>query len=172
MNGGTGGMSAGVAGSTGGGCDGIGWADMTSGLCWHTDSLSDGMTHRDAQLYCQALVGGLSGWRLPTIDELKAQVRGCAATETCTVSDPGCLDSTCAPNDSSHPCYGCEELAGPGPAGCYWQNAFGTTCLERTVSGIEVSDGSGTEHWTVAFSTGAVQDDFSAGSVLCVKDAE
>jgi hypothetical protein len=167
------GGTAGEAGQGGSGeCDSLGWVDDASQLCWHAGGITDGMTHRDAQLFCQALAGGLSGWRLPTVDELKAQVRGCSAIESCEVSDPDCLDSSCAPNDSSHPCYGCEELAGPGPAGCYWQNAFGTACLERVVSGTEVSDGSGLEFWTVSFSTGGVADDFAAGAVLCVKPAQ
>jgi hypothetical protein len=169
---GSGGTPAGGSGGVGGVastvCDGIGWTDAATALCWHTDSIDDQMTQRDAQLYCQALVDGLSGWRLPTIDELKAQVTGCTQTDACTVSDPACLDSTCAPNDTSHPCWGCESLAGPGPAGCYWQVAFGTTCLEPVVSGTPVSDDS-FNYWTVRFSNGMVQDEFSVGTVLCVK---
>src|SRR5208283_4671390 len=76
--------------------------------------------------YCTSLTwDGYSGWRLPTITELRSLIQGCAGTTTtgaCNVTDNGLNDVY----DNS-PCTGCASLSGPGPGGAYWSSAVSGT---------------------------------------------
>lgn len=60
------------------------WTDATTKLVWQRDAADRDMVWKDAGEYCETNTAGLpgSGWRLPTIDELKALLtkenfRGC-----------------------------------------------------------------------------------------------
>ena len=78
------------------------WSEMASGMEWQA-----------AKEYCAGLnssnYGGYSsGWRLPTIDELRTLIKNCPRSQTdgsCAVKDPGCLSrSDCWSPD----CYYCD----------------------------------------------------------------
>lgn len=74
--------------------------DKYSGLTWQKDSSYTGAQGNSAS-FCAALAdfGGLTGWRLPTIDELRSLRRDCD-------NDAGCTDA----------------------AVCYWDVALGGPC--------------------------------------------
>ena len=144
------------------------WTDPTSGLMWQVtpsknEDLPVGIAH------CQNLgLGGLSGWRLPTISELRTLIRGCTATETggsCGVTDL-CLDRSCedASCDSCpsgfgpiNGCYGPPEL--PGGCDAFWS---------RSLFNDPVYEGWG---WFVHFAAGYVHESPGDGrySVRCVR---
>ncbi|HEY1211271.1 MAG TPA: DUF1566 domain-containing protein [Terracidiphilus sp.] len=49
------------------------WTDPATGLMWTSRDNGDDVTNQEASNYCQNLsLGGYSGWRLPTINELKS----------------------------------------------------------------------------------------------------
>lgn len=92
-------------------------------LSWETSSSSTAMNWVAAGAYCQTLSDEeQKEWRLPTINELRSLIDGCAATELageCGATDlcqqEGCADPSCA---------GCDSLRGPGPNGVYWPNGL------------------------------------------------
>ena len=98
--------------------DGI-WIDPSTGLMWQKTAMC---CFQQFQLYaeeaCEKLnINGVTGWRIPTISELRSIVRGCPATVEggeCDVTDD-CRDENCF-NDS---CRGCEYEKGPGGDGDY-----------------------------------------------------
>jgi hypothetical protein len=146
------------------------WTDSTSGLTWQ-DGETVGTTpsdFADAPTYCTGLTwNGLTGWRLPDVDELRSLLRGCTGTDTggsCGVTD-SCLNSTCV----TGACAGCSSLGGPAPGGAYWPaqitgsiNYYWTASAEGDVSG---------NGWYVDFRDGAVAglDGNNGGSLRCVQ---
>ncbi len=49
------------------------WTDPATGLMWATRDNGSDVTWQQASSYCQNLsLGGYSGWRLPTINELES----------------------------------------------------------------------------------------------------
>jgi hypothetical protein len=49
------------------------WPDPSTGLMWTGQAWGNKMNWKQASDYCAASnLGGFSGWRLPTLDELKA----------------------------------------------------------------------------------------------------
>ena len=70
--------------------------DPSSGLAWSAKAPYE-MLHYDAFDYCENLsVGGLGGWRLPTISELRTLIQNCRWTVTggdCKITDD-CLSET------------------------------------------------------------------------------
>lgn len=70
--------------------------DSSSGLVWSAKAPYE-MLHYDALDYCDNLVeGGLGGWHLPTISELRTLIQNCRWTVTggdCRITDD-CLSST------------------------------------------------------------------------------
>jgi hypothetical protein len=86
---------------------------------------------REAENHCEDNEDGLpgSGWRLPTISELRSLVKGCEATYWDPVTNTGgacgvtddCLASSCA---SWGPCSGCPNLEGPGEGSRYIDPIF------------------------------------------------
>jgi hypothetical protein len=137
----------------GAGCTGTGvWYDPDNNLCWqdppsatamnwhvaagvyHVDNNSEGFS------YCSALG---SGWRLPTISELRSLVRKGDDAECYTIewnmAWPQAEAGYCRVSDSCltyDPCYetskcnppACGPLMGPGVIGCYWHPALGGLC--------------------------------------------
>ncbi len=69
--------------------------DSSSGYIW--SKKSSNVTLSKAESNCQSLTeGGLSGWRLPTIGELRTLIKNCASTQqygSCLISDD-CLANT------------------------------------------------------------------------------
>jgi len=101
------------------------WTDATTGLMWQngTDVGSVSYDWADAKNYCANLSwAGYSGWRLPTISELRGLIRGCKSTVTggaCPVTDSCASWSDCW-NDT---CDECLQWEGPGPLEDYWPPA-------------------------------------------------
>ena len=74
-------------------------AEKIGDFYW-SEVASTKMNYNEAQNYCRRLKeGGISGWRLPTIDELRTLVQNCPGTMTggvCKISaEHGCLASYC-----------------------------------------------------------------------------
>ena len=71
--------------------------DSSSGLTWSAMASST-YTWQDAVNYCNSYTeGGLSGWHLPTISELRTLIQNCSGTVTggsCGVTD-SCLSDSC-----------------------------------------------------------------------------
>ncbi len=100
--------------------------DPGTGLCWEDRIYGSNMWWEEARGYCQDLGDG--GWRLPTFAELRATIRGCERTD----SDSEVCQSleTTEKADWDYLCsFGCNEWAGPGQAGCYWDDALGGECI-------------------------------------------
>lgn len=131
----------------------VAWYDETSGLTWQVQPSSDGVLPTNAASYCEELTLYGGGWHLPTIDELRTLIRGCASTEpkgTCNVSEDDCLSSSCPAKS----CDGCAELQGPGDGGMYWPSGLQGGCCwyisSSTVKDLYVMP------WSVSFDTGEV----------------
>jgi len=105
----------------------------------------DALDWQGAVEHCQALYLDGSGWRLPTLCELRSLIRGCAATEpsgSCGAGD-GCLSAGCWVVEL---CRGCDR--DPWDDGCYWpaeltgQCAFSwssSSCGDELAWGIDLS---------------------------------
>jgi hypothetical protein len=152
------------------------YIDPVTNLEWQRAPTGGNMDWESAVMHCQDLSLDGTGWRLPSIGELRTLFRGCPATETggaCAVTDDclswdtdGCYNEACA---------GCELDAGPA-GGCYWPEELGGSCepfywssstAEATVD--TVYDGAG---WYVIFSFGHVcarSKDFNFGPARCVR---
>ena len=89
--------------------------DSSSGLTWSARASST-MAWDDAKSYCESYTeGGLSGWHLPTIDELKTLLIADRVTSNCQVSETnGCLSSSC---------WSCSTCTQTGT-----QSSSGTSC--------------------------------------------
>jgi hypothetical protein len=133
------------------------------------------MFQSQAQTYCLALSWGgyASGWRLPTIDELRSLIRGCTDTlpgGACGVTASGsCLNFT---GCWSSACADCTLYAGPGPGGAYWPPQV-TGNPNWVWSSSAVTDHSG-YFWGVNFDGGSVtdyQNSVSYAFVRCVRNA-
>ena len=139
------------------------WYDPTSGLTWQNVPAGP-MTWQDAVNYCNGLsLAGHNDWYLPRIQELISLIRGCDQSG-CGISDPGCLDLSCADG-----CSTCSYLAGPGSGGCYWDPALEGPCDWYWSSSSYAYDTSCA--WLVYFHSGRVSyyDKTYAIYVRCVR---
>jgi hypothetical protein len=125
------------------GSPGTTWTDDSTHLMWQVgySALRD---WESALSLCTDLsLGGFGDWRLPTIDELRTIVAGCAATETggaCPVTD-ACSAPTC----SNASCQGCTSFQGPGTNGCYWPTELAGDCNAAFWS--DTIDASNATYW-------------------------
>ena len=119
--------------------------DSSSGLTWSAKA-STCYTWQNAVDYCNSYSeGGLSGWHLPTISELRTLIKNCSGTVTggsCGVTD-SCLSSSC--QDES--CYSCDyyedgRYSKFGEIGGFWSSSTS-------------SDSAGSA-WVVGFLNGPV----------------
>lgn len=143
------------------------WFDSASGLEWQVETSEDTMIWSNADSHCKALLLDGSGWRLPTIGELRTLVRGCPATETggsCNVEEGDCLKEDCG----NLSCLGCSSEQGPSD-GCYWPDMFQGTCSLHWSSSPVVYGGS--MHWGIVFTKGKVGygSNYGLGRSLCVR---
>jgi len=147
---------------------GDGWRDSQSGLTWQVTPSENGMKWADAKSYCSNLsLGGYSDWRLPSIDELRSLVRGCAATQAggnCKIGDSHLKSS-----GWSDACRGCSWKRGPGVDGMYWPRELKGQCCSYW-SSSPVADG-GDNAWHVRFLYGDVGSSAAAHDyyVRCVR---
>ena len=151
-------------------CDAVvEWTDPDTGLMWEQTACGTFREWSAAQTYCDELTTTSSeNWRLPTISELRALIRGCDSTETggaCAVDDD-CLDPGCYSADACQTCVG---QSGPA-SGCFWPSELAGVC-EGYWSSSARSD-SPTMKWIVMFHHGALlsrgqADDYP---VRCVTD--
>jgi len=92
--------------------------DAETSTAWYSSGRS--FSQADGVEYCAGLeVLGVSGWRLPSIDDFRGLIAGCDATEpggTCGVAEGGCLERACGQEAG---CNGCIALQGPGVDGAY-----------------------------------------------------
>ncbi len=102
--------------------------DSTNDLIWSNKAQSS-MDWFSAVFYCEKLSdGGLKGWHLPTIDELRTLIQNCSNTETGgSCNKEGCLDNadddTCWNN-----CGGCSSDSSGnhsklGDIGSFWSKS-------------------------------------------------
>ncbi|HSW61108.1 MAG TPA: hypothetical protein VLJ60_09925, partial [bacterium] len=88
--------------------------DTKTDLMWQRSN-SEIMTLESANTHCvTAQTDGFTDWTLPDISKLKTIVSGCAATQTCDITDT-CTESTCTNAD----CNGCTNNSGAGPQELY-----------------------------------------------------
>ena len=122
--------------------------DSTSGLTWSKAS-SETKTWQDAINECKSLKdGGLSGWRLPNITELRTLIKGCYATAAggfCLVQDPGCLFQRCATSS----CSSCSSS----------DNTFGISTNYYSSSSLADSHLTDERAWVINFSSSKVDTD-------------
>ena len=146
------------------------WIDPGNALVWELVPGGGNPSVGDAMTYCDGLtLAGASGWRVPTLDELRTLVRGCADTQSagaCGLADD-CSTSDCR-NDA---CDGCIDAAnqGPGMFGCYWEPNLQGECGRYWTS---AGPGGGLG-WIVDFDDATVrQADASlpAGLIRCVAE--
>jgi hypothetical protein len=165
------------------------WFDPTTGLLWQNgaDVGSQYFNASAAETYCQNLTwGGLTGWTLPTIDDLRSFIRGCPSMETggacgftdnytdCQPAVPYCYNN---PNACAN-CGGCQNMQGPGQGGAYWSSDI------PAVAGVigsywsatrECAQNGGTcqcidDYYTaVNFNTAALEATHQAGDALIVR---
>lgn len=116
--------------------------DLLTGLEWQRnsnnwDTNSSLVSFVDAQTYCASLDESGTGWRIPTIGELRTLVRGCPQTVTggsCLVTD-SCLDFGSCLNEhgpDGGSCSGCDWR----DRGCYWPDKLVGSCLASEYDGM------------------------------------
>ncbi len=125
------------------------WLDTSTGLTWQNPGPRgyDVMTWPEAKTYCAELTLAGSGWRVPTIGELRSLIRGCAATQSggsCKVTD-SCLKGSCW----NKACEGCDSHKGPASGGCYWPKELSGNCFAYWSS--STVSGSSDDVFTVSF---------------------
>ena len=99
------------------------WVDPTTGYIWQRVPAYNGnwinYDWKSAVNYCNNLnLDGITGFHLPTINQLRSIIRGCDNTKSggpCTVTDD-CTDFSCGQTKSCDPC---EKYKGPTTDGCY-----------------------------------------------------
>ncbi len=142
------------------------------------------MNGEDAFPYCwNGSFGGLTGWRLPEIDELVSLIRGCvngvessaASTSSCEMTPSGCLsDDTCT---GLNFCDDCDAGGGPdgGSNGCYWDPALSGACSADNSDGYWSASPAFDYQWYVKFYSGSIISNTPTWSnyyVRCVRDGD
>jgi hypothetical protein len=121
---------------------------------------------------CAALtLCGFDDWVVPTIDELRALIRGCPSTVTggtCGVTN-ACLGTAC---DGA--CLGCDRLLGPGVDGCYWPAGLNGPCAGYWTSSVYFDpnpDYNSYRYRAAGFSSGGIGscDPSDGNYVRCVR---
>ncbi len=111
-------------------CDGDVCNDYELGLQWRTNSSGSMRFRDDLAGRCGTLDdASVTGWRVPTITELRSLVEGCTLADACGVNNQ-CLESSCWDHDCDarcvlnegprDGCYLADELE--GPCGAYWSS--------------------------------------------------
>lgn len=131
------------------------WTDPDTGYKWSGLSSND-FSKEESYLYCLDLgKDETSGWRLPTIDELRTLIINCPSTETngeCGVTDD-CIEDECY-NSS---CDGC-EFSKEGIYSKLGDNVFLRSYYKSNYS-----------PWGVHFDLGAIGTNNTLNYVRCIK---
>ena len=104
-------------------------AERVNNLYW-SEIAPKKMNYNEANSYCRRLnEGGISGWRLPTIDELRTLVQNCPGTVpggACRISEVnGCLASGCSNNSCQCGSDRTGKYSKLGDSGIYlWSSSF------------------------------------------------
>ncbi|MGE0792142.1 MAG: DUF1566 domain-containing protein [Sandaracinaceae bacterium] len=112
--------------------------DPSTGLEWQVTPFDADMDWASAVAHCEQLELDGTGWRLPTIGELRSLIRGCAGTETggrCAISDTCLSFETC----EIAGCEGCALDVGPSD-GCYWPAELEGDCERFYWSGSTIEE--------------------------------
>ena len=102
--------------------------DSSSSLTWSSKSTGTYIMS-GAYSYCNNYSeGGLSGWHLPDIDELRTLITNCSGTQTggsCSVSDPSCLIySECWVEAYCYACGNDTNHSKLNDTGILWSNSY------------------------------------------------
>ena len=147
--------------------------DSSSGLIWSAKAPED-MLHYDAVDYCDNLVeGGLGGWHLPTISELRTLIQNCVWTVTggeCGITDD-CLSAQDCEYSYSQCESACRGTGGSSEIRIIFSK-FGDK--GDFLSSSKVAGSSATV-WGVGFDTAQIlsfgtDEVYDKGSVRCVKN--
>ena len=141
--------------------------DSSSGLIWSAKASST-YPWQNALIYCDIYSeGGLSGWHLPTISELRTLIKNCSDTQmpggSCGVTDI-CLSESCWTETTCYPSSCDFDSTGRyskfGDAGWFWSSS--------AIS--EDSHGA----WKVSFSFGYVGEGYTPINYYfrCVRNAD
>lgn len=139
--------------------------DSKNKLAWSKRS-ENTMAWQDAVNYCSNYTeGGLSGWHLPNINELRTLIQNCPGSQTggsCTVKDPDCLANSCRSDD----CH-CEEKYTNGG---YYSKLGDDDDVDLWSSSVQSGNSVGA--WHVDFYSGYVSltSKSSTNSVRCVRN--
>lgn len=123
--------------------------DETTGLVW--SSLLDVWNDEELDVTCRGLArGGLAGFRIPTIEEVRTLAAGCPQTLPA---------GACAVRGNvraEYACTGCEAGRGPHESGGYCRPELPDCSLLWTANYCEDDHCGGHQHWFYAPDTGAI----------------
>jgi len=130
--------------------------DSRNGLVWQARAEYQGWA--DARAACESLtLAGHEDWRLPTVDDHRAMLAGCAKTGTgglCGVTVE-CWRMNCASDTSCF--WGCGKSNGPGANACYLSGLLEQPCQTYWSSTQAEKDGMGTARaWVVSYLDAAI----------------
>lgn len=145
--------------------------DTLTGLTWQRETVywNQGKLVSNADEWPKAIqscsslsFAGLSGWHLPTIDELRTLIINCPTTTSggaCTVTNG------CAPSCLIDECKGCSPSGGPGKNGYYISPLFDNENFLWSSSSRDADTA-----WIVGFFQGEVtyMKKSDEGEFLCV----
>jgi len=135
-------------------CRGGECTDEAASLVWQQRPSQQIFRWDEALTYCDQLeLGGESGWRLPTVDELRSLVRDCDAARPggiCGVTE-SCREPWCGQEN----CNGCPWNEGPGANGCYWPPELEGDCWGYW-SLSKLDDGTNSSAWYLVFDSGKI----------------
>lgn len=145
--------------------------DIATGLAFAQKG-SGTSDHDGIVAACAALtVQGVSGWRLPTIDEARLLAGGCAPTApggTCPLKDPSCLGKDCG--FAMPACESCIGNMGPHKTKGYCRPEV-PLCINLTTSSA-CPDCGAAGYWTYSIINGNFYSAApnAGGFIVCVKD--
>jgi uncharacterized protein (TIGR02145 family) len=147
------------------------WREPDSGLLVQRVAPAMELHWADAESYCTGNRAALpgNGWRLPTLDELRALQRGCERMKPgqgCRVSG-ACAGWSCWTTE----CQGCDYDAGPS-AGQYWDAALQGPSGRYWSSTLQADDQA--QAWYLASNTAGVRNGrrVDTAFVRCVRAGE
>ena len=141
--------------------------DSSSGLIWSAKASST-YPWQNALIYCDIYSeGGLSGWHLPTISELRTLIKNCSDTQmpggSCGVTDI-CLSESCWTETTCYPSSCDFDSTGRyskfGDAGWFWSSSATSDDSYRA--------------WKVSFNSGYVGEGYTPINYYfrCVRNAD